>query len=96
MGWMGLACLLAGSAHAADTFAYHFADAPWTEKPITECPLLTAAPAPTPFVATGDKASTANLTLTTPPLLIDALNTPDGRTLRQGLKVGTIRSQREP
>lgn len=39
--------------------------------------------------------SPADLTLNIP-LLTDAVKTPDGRVLRQGLKVGTIRSQRQP
>jgi len=56
MRWLALAYILAALGRAADTFAYHFADAPRTENPITECPQGIAVPAPTPFVAAGDNA----------------------------------------
>jgi hypothetical protein len=53
--WMPLAAMLVAVVHGAKTLGYRFVNEPITTMPVSECPVLTQAPAATPFVAAGDK-----------------------------------------
>ncbi len=50
-----LAAMLMAICHGAETMAYHFASEPRLPTRVSDCPLLKAAPAATPFVAASDE-----------------------------------------
>ena len=50
-----LAAMLMAICQGAETIAYHFASEPDLPTRVSECPLLKAAPAATPFVEAGDE-----------------------------------------